>query len=101
MCDIVYNGNDLCSGEREEQKETIMIFLETQKEEFSRLKEVSIFGQQEDGEKINGDLLVVGLGGVGGKVVTQLKAMLRKEITSEDNIHYLLIDSNIPEMEDH
>ena len=39
-----------------------MIFLETQKEEFSRLKEVSIFGQQEDGEKINGDLLVVGLG---------------------------------------
>ena len=100
MCDIVYNGNDLCSGEREEQKETIMIFLETQKEEFSRLKEVSIFGQQEGGEKINGDLLVVGLGGVGGKVVTQLKAMLRKEITSEDNIHYLLIDSNIPEMED-
>ena len=33
--------------EREEQKETVMIFLETQKEEFSKLKEVSIFGQQE------------------------------------------------------
>ena len=77
-----------------------MIFLETQKEEFSKLKDVRIFGTDEVGERINGDLLVVGLGGVGGKVLTQLKSMLRSEITSEDNIHYLLIDSDIPEMED-
>ena len=77
-----------------------MILLETQKEEFSRLRDVRIFGKDEEGERINGDLLVIGLGGVGGKVCTQLKAMLRNEITSEDNIHYLMIDSNIPEMED-
>ena len=77
-----------------------MILLQTQKEEFSKLKDVTIFGTEEQGEKINGDLLVIGLGGIGGKVVTALKGMLRNEITSEDNIHYLLIDSDIPEMED-
>lgn len=76
-----------------------MILLETQKEEFSRLKDVRIFGKDEVGERINGDLLIVGLGGIGNKVLTSLKAMLRNEITSEDNIHYLLIDSDIPEME--
>ena len=42
----------------------------------------------------------MGLGGIGGKVVTALKGMLRDEITSEDNIHYLLIDSDIPAMEE-
>ena len=77
-----------------------MILLETQKEEFSRLKEVRIFGKEEKGERINGDLLVIGLGGIGGKVLTQLKGMLKKQVTSEDNIHFLLIDSNIPEMEE-
>ena len=77
-----------------------MILLQTQKEEFSRLKDVRIFGKEEQGEKINGDLLVVGLGGIGGKVVTALKGMLKDEINSEDNIHYLLIDSDIPEMEE-
>ena len=77
-----------------------MILLETQKEAFSKLKDVRIFGNEEEGERINGDLLIVGLGGVGGKVASALKGMLRNEITSEDNIHYLLIDSDIPEMED-
>ena len=77
-----------------------MILLQTQKEEFSKLKDVRIFGNEEQEDKINGDLLVIGLGGIGGKVVTALKGMLRSEITSEDNIHYLLIDSDIPEMED-
>ncbi|MCR5214719.1 MAG: tubulin-like doman-containing protein [Eubacterium sp.] len=77
-----------------------MILLETQKEEFSKLKDVRIFGTDEKGERINGDLLVLGLGGVGGKVVANLKGMLKPEINSEDNIHYLLIDSDIPAMED-
>ena len=77
-----------------------MILLQTQKEEFSKLKDVRIFGKDEKGEKINGDLLVIGLGGIGGKVVTALKGMLREEISPEDNIHYLLIDSDIPEMEE-
>lgn len=77
-----------------------MILLETQKEEFSRLKDVRIFGNVDDEDKINGDLLVIGLGGIGGKVVTALKGMLRDKITSEDNIHFLLIDSDIPEMEE-
>ena len=77
-----------------------MILLETQKEEFSRLKDVRIFGKDEQGERINGDLLVIGLGGIGSKVLTSLKGFLQDEITNEDNIHYLLIDSNIPEMEE-
>ena len=68
-----------------------MILLETQKEAFSKLKDVRIFGNDEEGERINGDLLIVGLGGVGGKIASSLKGMLRNEITSEDNIHYLLI----------
>ena len=77
-----------------------MILLETQKEEFTRLKEVRIFGNEDSGDRINGDLLVIGLGGIGGKVVASLKEMLKGEITSEDNINYLMIDSDIPEMEE-
>lgn len=77
-----------------------MILLETQKEEFSRLKDVRIFGNDEEGERINGDLLIIGLGGAGGRIVSRLKGMLRDEISSEDNINYLLIDSDIPEMEE-
>ena len=67
-----------------------MILLQTQKEEFSKLKDVRIFGKDDQGERINGDILFVGLGGIGGKVVTAIKGMLRDQITSEDNIHYLL-----------
>jgi hypothetical protein len=77
-----------------------MILLETQKEEFSRLKDVRIFGKEEKGERINGNLLVIGLGGIGGKVVTQLKGMLKGQMHPEDNIHFLMIDSSIPEMEE-
>ena len=77
-----------------------MILLGTQKEEFSKLKEVRIFGKDEKGEKINGDLLVIGLGGVGARILTALKGMLKDEISSEDNIHFLLIDSDIPAMEE-
>ena len=77
-----------------------MILLDTQKEEFAKLKDIRIFGNDDQGEKINGDLLVIGLGGVGGAVVTAMKGMLRNKITPEDNINYLLIDSDIPTMEE-
>ena len=77
-----------------------MILLDTQKEEFAKLKDIRIFGNDDQSEKINGDLLVIGLGGVGGAVVTAMKGMLRNKITPEDNINYLLIDSDIPTMEE-
>ena len=77
-----------------------MILLQTQKEEFSKLKDVRIFGKDDQGDRINGDILFIGLGGIGGQVVTALKGMLKDQITSEDNIHYLLIDSDIPAMEE-
>ena len=76
-----------------------MILLDTQKEEFKKLKEISVFEKDSDKGKMNGDLLVIGLGGAGGRVVTALKGMLADQITPEDNINYLLIDSDIPEME--
>lgn len=76
-----------------------MILIDTQKEEFSKLKDIRIFGKEDDENKFNGDLLVIGLGGVGGKVVTSLKGRLMNEIIPEDNINFLLIDSDIPSME--
>ncbi len=76
-----------------------MILIDTQKEEFSKLKDIRIFGKEEDGEKFYKDFLVIGLGGVGGKVVASLKGRLMNEITPEDNISFLLIDSDIPAME--
>ncbi|MDE5873271.1 MAG: hypothetical protein K2H07_05095, partial [Lachnospiraceae bacterium] len=63
-----------------------MILIDTQKEEFSKLKDIRIFGKEDDENKFNGDFLVIGLGGVGGKVVTSLKGRLMNEITHEDNI---------------
>ena len=35
-----------------------MILLDTQKEEFAKLKDIRIFGNDDQSEKINGDLLV-------------------------------------------
>ncbi|MBO5387142.1 MAG: hypothetical protein J6A59_03265 [Lachnospiraceae bacterium] len=76
-----------------------MILIDTQKEEFARLKDIRIFGKEEDGNKFNRDLLVIGLGGAGGKVVSNLKGMLNNQIKPEDNINFLYIDSDIPSME--
>lgn len=76
-----------------------MILIETQKEEFNKLKDIRIFGNMEDTDSFNGDLLVVGLGGLGSQVVCKLKGMLRDEIKPEDNINFLIIDSDIPAME--
>ena len=73
-----------------------MILIDTQKEEFNKLKHVRIFSKVENENRFNGNLLVIGLGGVGGKVVTALKRMMMGNITREDNINYLLLDSDIP-----
>ena len=76
-----------------------MILIDTQKEEFARLKDIRIFGKEEDGNKFNRDFLVIGLGGAGGRVVCNLKGMLMDQIKPEDNINFLMIDSDIPTME--
>ena len=77
----------------------MMIFLDTQKEEFNRLKDIRIFDKVSNEDRFNGDLLFIGLGGVGGNVVCNLKGMMSGNITHEDNIHFLMIDSDIPAME--
>ncbi len=76
-----------------------MILIDTQKEEFSKLKEIRVFGKDDKKAGFNGDLLVLGLGGAGSKVACALKRMLYSEITPEDNINFLMIDSDIPAME--
>ncbi len=76
-----------------------MILIDTQREEFSKLKDIRVFGKVSNEERFNGDLLFVGLGGIGAKVVTNLKVMLQEHITPEDNINFLMIDSDIPAME--
>lgn len=76
-----------------------MILIETQKEEFNRIKDIKIFGKNDNENDFNGDLLVIGLGGIGARVVCNLKGMLINDISYEDNINFLMIDSDIPAME--
>ncbi|MGN0151109.1 MAG: tubulin-like doman-containing protein [Wujia sp.] len=76
-----------------------MILIDTQKEEFSKLKDIRIFEKIDNEKRYNGDLLVIGLGGMGSRVVCNLKGMLMEEIKPEDNIQFLMIDSDIPAME--
>lgn len=76
-----------------------MILIDTQKEEFSKLKDIRIFGKISHEGRFNRNLLVVGLGGLGSRTVCALKGMLADDITYEDNIHFLMIDSDISEME--
>lgn len=76
-----------------------MILIDTQKEEFSRLKDIRVFGRISHDDRFNGNLLVIGLGGVGSRTVCNLKGLLMDDITPEDNIHFLMVDSDIPEME--
>ena len=59
-----------------------MILIDTQKEEFNKLKHVRIFSKVENENRFNGNLLVIGLGGVGGKVVTALKRMMMGSIST-------------------
>lgn len=76
-----------------------MILIDTQKEEFSKLKDIRVFGRISHDDRFNGNLLVIGLGGIGSRTVCNLKGLLMNDITSEDNIHFLMVDSDIPEME--
>lgn len=76
-----------------------MILIDTQKEEFSKLKDIRVFGRISHDGRFNGNLLVIGLGGLGSRAVCALKGMLADNITPEDNINFLMIDSDISEME--
>lgn len=76
-----------------------MILIDTQKEEFSRLKDVRVFGRISHDNRFNKNLLVIGLGGLGSRTVCELKGLLAGDITPDDNIHFLMIDSDISEME--
>ena len=76
-----------------------MILIDTQKEEFSKIKDIRIFEKIDNEKRFNGNLLVIGLGGLGSRVVCNLKGMLMDEVKPEDNIQYMMIDSDIPYME--
>lgn len=76
-----------------------MILIDTQKEEFNKLKDIHIFDKIDNEKRFHGDLLVIGLGGIGSRVVCNLKGMLMGDIKPEDNINFLMIDSDIPAME--
>lgn len=76
-----------------------MILIDTQKEEFSKLKDIRVFGNVSEEEGFNGNLLVIGLGGMGTSVACALKGMLKEKIKPEDNINFLIMDSDIAAME--
>ena len=61
-----------------------MILIDTQKEEFTKLKDIRIFEKLDNEQRYNGDLLVIGLGGMGSQVVCDMKGMLMGEITPDD-----------------
>ena len=58
-----------------------MILIDTQKSEFNKLRDIRIFDKGDDDQKLNGHLLVIGLGGSGSKAVLNLKGMLLEEIS--------------------
>ena len=76
-----------------------MIFIDTQKEEFAKLKDIRVFGKDDEEQSFNSDLFVIGLGGIGCKVLTSLKGMIRDDVSDEDNINLLYIDSDISDMQ--
>ena len=76
-----------------------MILIDTQKEEFAKLKDIRIFGKDDEEQTFNRDLLIIGLGGIGCKVLTSIKSMINEDVTPEDNINFLYIDSDIQAMQ--
>ena len=46
-----------------------MILIDTQKEEFNKLKDIHIFDKIDNEKRYHGNLLVIGLGGIGSRVV--------------------------------
>lgn len=77
-----------------------MILIDTQKEEFSKLKDIRIFGKIDNENRFNRDLLFVALGGIGTEILCKVKGMLLGNTTPDDNINFLVIDSDIPAMEE-
>ena len=49
-----------------------MILIDTQKEEFSKLRDIRVFGRISHDDRFNGNLLVIGLGGIGSSSVTNI-----------------------------
>ena len=76
-----------------------MILIDTQKEEFSKLKDIKVFGKDDEEQTFNRDLLIIGLGGTGCKVLTSIKGMISEDVTADDNINLLYIDSDIQSMQ--
>ena len=76
-----------------------MILIDTQKEEFSKLKGIRVFGKISHENRFNKNFLVIGLGGLGSRAVCALKGMLMDSMIPDDNINFLMIDSDISEME--
>ena len=76
-----------------------MILIDTQKKEFNRLKEIRILEKGESEAGFNGNILIIGLGGVGIEAARSLKGMLAGNTIPADNIDYLVFDSDIPFME--
>ncbi len=76
-----------------------MILIDTQKKEFNRLKDIRILEKGISDAGFNGDILIIGLGGVGIETARSLKGMLFNKVTPEDNIDFLVFDSDIPNME--
>ena len=46
-----------------------MILIDTQKEEFSKLKDIRVFGKISHENRFNKNFLVIGLGGLGSRAV--------------------------------
>ena len=76
-----------------------MILIDTQKKEFNRLKDIRILEKGVGEVGFNGDILIIGLGGVGIETARSLKGMLANKKKPEDNIDFLVFDSDIPNME--
>ena len=76
-----------------------MILIDTQKKEFNRLRDIRILEKGEGESGYNGNILIIGLGGVGIEAARSLKGMLVGNTIAADNIDYLVFDSDIPYME--
>lgn len=75
-----------------------MILIDTQKEEFGKLRDIRIYGKVKSDERFYGDVLFIGLGGIGREVLSNLKKRIALEMSVEDNINFLYIDSDVNAM---
>ena len=63
-----------------------MILIDTQKKEFNRLRDIRILEKGEGESGYNGNILIIGLGGVGIEAARSLKGMLAGNTIAADNI---------------